>query len=78
MNVSLRHRAAWVAAAAVGFWVLTIGLTLLLVVGGAAILTYAPDYGIAGLFAFALAGALAFGAMQTGGYWSIKGATGDT
>ena len=63
MNVSLRHRAAWVAAAAVGFWVLTIGLTLLLVVGGAAILTYAPDYGIAGLFAFALAGALAFGAM---------------
>lgn len=63
MNVSLKHRAAWVAAATVGFWVLTIGLTLLLVEGGVAILAYAPDYGIAGFVAFALAGALAFGAM---------------
>lgn len=50
-------------AAAAGFWVLAIGLTLLLVVGGVAILTYAPDYGIAGFFAFGLGGALAFGAM---------------
>ena len=58
-----KHRAVWVAAAAVGFWVLAIGLTLLLVWGGVAILEYAPDYDLAAFMTFALAGALAFGAM---------------
>jgi Zn-dependent protease with chaperone function len=63
VNVSLKHRAVWVAAAAVGFWVLAIGLTLLLVEGGVAILEYAPGYDLAAFMTFALAGALAFGAM---------------
>jgi Zn-dependent protease with chaperone function len=57
----LTYRAAWVVAAAVGFWGLAIGLVALLVGGGVAIVTYAPDFALAGFVAFALAAALGFG-----------------
>jgi Zn-dependent protease with chaperone function len=58
---SLGFRAAVVAAAAIGFWVLAVGLVLALAAGGVAIVTYAPDQVFAALVAFALAVGLAFG-----------------
>ena len=57
----LRFRAAWVVAAATGFWVLALGLTSLLAWGGYAIIAYAPDYAFAGLAAWGLALGLGFG-----------------
>jgi Zn-dependent protease with chaperone function len=58
---SLGFRAAWVVAAATGFWVLGLGLTALLAWGGYAIFAYAPDHVFAGFAAWGLALALAFG-----------------
>jgi Zn-dependent protease with chaperone function len=58
---SLGLRAAWIAAAAVGFWVLSIGMVALLAFGGMAIMTYAQDQVLGGPIALVLAGALAFG-----------------
>ena len=57
----LRFRAAWVVAAAIGFWALGIGLTSLLAWGGYAIVAYAPDHVLAGFAAWGLALALAIG-----------------
>jgi Zn-dependent protease with chaperone function len=57
----LRFRAAWVVAAAAGFWVLGIGLTSLLAWGGYAIVTYAPEHALAAFAAWGLALVLAFG-----------------
>jgi Zn-dependent protease with chaperone function len=61
VNESLGVRALWVALLAVGFWVLAVGLVLLLAAGGLAIVTYAPNYVAAGFVAFLLAGTLAVG-----------------
>jgi Zn-dependent protease with chaperone function len=58
---SLGVRAAWIAVAAVGFWVLSVGMVALLAFGGLAIMTYAPDQVLGGPVALVLAGALAFG-----------------
>lgn len=61
MTESLGRRAALLVAAAVGFWVLGIGLVLCLAVGGIAILAYSPEYPAMGLIPLALGGALALG-----------------
>jgi Zn-dependent protease with chaperone function len=62
----LRFRAAWVVLAAVGFWVLAVGLVSLLVWGGFAIVAYAPDHVVAGVAAWGLALALAYGVLPRG------------
>jgi hypothetical protein len=56
---SLAVRTAWLVAAAVGLWVLALGLIALLGLGGLAIATYAPDYFLAAIAAWGLAAALA-------------------
>ncbi len=58
---ALRFRGAWAVAAALGFWVLAVGLVAALVAGGFAVFVYAPDDLVSGLAMWGLAGALAVG-----------------
>ena len=58
---ALRFRGAWVVAAAVGFWVLALGLIGALLFGGFAVFMYAPDNIAGGIAMWGLAAALAVG-----------------